>query len=213
MARNTHTTHNTHTHTLKQNKTPKIAYSVWISSHLSHYINERNTRWYAGRYVCMYVCIVHSRSMDSMRRFKTRQGGRGRGPVRGALRQSVMLLDLPKLSPCWLAPLLVPIWRPMMVWPSRSLSSLKCLGLYSDSFTPSTGPWNPFFWACTCTTPSSGQWSYSLTDTARKHWSVAVLTYLHTTQSPSQWSYLLICIAHNVLVSGCTHLLTHHTKP
>ena len=50
-------THNTHTHTKTKTKTKhqRLAYSVWISLHLSHYINERNTRWYAGRYVCMYV--------------------------------------------------------------------------------------------------------------------------------------------------------------
>lgn len=56
-----------------------------------------------------------------------------------------MCLVFPKLRPLWLAPLLDPYWRLMMVWPALSLSSLKLRMFFSASFGPMLGApnWPP----------------------------------------------------------------------
>ena len=53
---------------------------------------------------------------------------------------------LPKLMPDWLAPLLLPICRPMVLLPALSCSSVNWRAFFSDSFGPRPGL--PKFGAC-----------------------------------------------------------------
>lgn len=73
---------------------------------------------------------MHGLSLEVMRDGEWGMGNRDVQLTRTSwFHQSVMLLPFPKLIPFWLAPLLVPICSPMIVCPSRSVSSLKLRGL------------------------------------------------------------------------------------
>lgn len=61
-------------------------------------------------------------------------------------RENYIWRVFPKLIPDWLAPLLLPICRPITLWPARNCSSLKCRAFFSDSFGPMLGwPYCPAF--------------------------------------------------------------------